>query len=177
MSSKSKEIWEWIRSIGIALAVALFIRIFLFEFFVVEGRSMYPTLDENERLVVNKFIYRFESPQPGDIVVFQFEPHRDFIKRVIGVEGDTIEIKDGRVFRNGKLMEEPYLLEDMEPQDFGPVLVPPGTVFLLGDYRMNSLDSRDPSVGFVSLEQIKGKALYVFWPIWEARSLEVKVAE
>ncbi|MBW6463575.1 MAG: signal peptidase I [Dethiobacteria bacterium] len=172
---KWKELWDWVRSILIAVALALLIRLFLFEVFVVEGRSMHPTLHETERLMVNKVIYRFDQPKYGDIVVFEYEPGRDFIKRVIGTPGDKIEIKTGRVYINGQLLEEPYLLDNMEMNDFGPVEVPPGFLFLMGDYRINSMDSRDPRVGFVSLEDLKGRAFFIFWPPWEARVISSKV--
>lgn len=175
--TNAREVREWVRSIAVAVALALVIRFFLFEVFVVEGRSMYPTLEEQERLVVNKLIYRFEEPQPGDIVVFEHEPRRDFIKRVIGVGGDSIEIRDGIVYRNQTAVDEPYLLDQMDQQFYGPVEVPPGHLFLLGDFRRNSMDSRDPRVGFVSLERIKGRAFLIFWPISAVRVLNDKVAE
>jgi signal peptidase I len=173
--SKWKELWDWIRSILIAVVLALLIRLFLFEVFVVEGRSMYPTLNETERLMVNKLIYHFDEPKLGDVVVFEFEPGRDFIKRVIGVEGDLIQIRDGRVYVNNSLLEEPYLLEDLNMHDYGPVEVPSGYLFLMGDYRENSMDSRDPRVGFVSFEALKGRAFFIFWPPWDARSVSYEV--
>ncbi len=169
------EIWDWTRSILIAIVLALFIRLFLFEVFVVEGRSMFPTLLETERLMVNKLVYRIDEPKLGDIVVFEFEPGRDFIKRVIGLEGDIIEIINGRVYINGNLLDEPYLLESLDLYDYGPVEVPPGYLFLLGDYRQNSMDSRDPRVGFISEEDLKGRAFFIFWPPWEARIIDTKV--
>lgn len=132
---------------------------------------MYPTLHEAERLMVNKLIYRFNQPNNGDVVVFEYQPGRDFIKRVIGISGDQVEITNGRVYVNNNLLEEPYLLEDMEMSDFGPVEVPPGYLFLMGDYRINSMDSRDPRVGFVSLENLKGRAFFIFWPPWDARAI------
>jgi len=173
--NKWKELWDWVRSILIAIVLALLIRLFLFEVFVVEGRSMYPTLHETERLIVNKVIYRYDQPRNGDIVVFEYEPGRDFIKRVIGIPGDKIEIEAGRVYINDQLLDEPYLLDNMEMNDFGPVEVPPGYLFLMGDYRINSMDSRDPRVGFVSLEDLKGRAFFIFWPPWEARVISSKV--
>lgn len=173
--SKWRELWDWVRSILIAVVLALLIRLFLFEVFVVEGRSMYPTLHEAERLMVNKVVYRFDDPQTGDIVVFEFEPGRDFIKRVIGVAGNRVEIKNGRVFVNDQQLEEPYLPESIEMQDFGPVEVPPGYLFLMGDYRQNSMDSRDPRVGFVSLDDLKGRAFFIFWPLWDARVINSEV--
>ncbi len=174
---KWKELWDWVRSILIAVALALLIRLFLFEVFVVEGRSMYPTLNETERLMVNKVIYRFDQPEIGDIVVFEYQPGRDFIKRVIGSAGDKVEILGGRVYVNDQLIEEPYLLDDMEMNDFGPVEVPAGYLFLMGDYRINSMDSRDPRVGFVSIEDLKGRAFYIFWPLWEARVIGSEAAK
>ncbi|HHX87384.1 MAG TPA: signal peptidase I, partial [Firmicutes bacterium] len=165
-----REAWEWARSIIIAVVLAVLIRLFLFEVFVVEGASMYPTLDNHERLVVSKLVYHLDNPQPGDIVVFNYSPHRDFIKRVIGISGDRIEIKGGEVFVNDLPLQEPYLLEEAST-DFGPVVVPSGSVFLLGDNRNNSMDSRDPNVGYVPIDKVKGKALFVFWPFQELRLL------
>ncbi|MBM4235692.1 MAG: signal peptidase I [Firmicutes bacterium] len=173
--SKYRELWDWFRSILIAIVLALLIRLFLFEVFVVEGRSMYPTLHESERLMVNKLIFRFEEPQIGDIVVFEFEPGRDFIKRVIGVPGTRVEIRNSRLYINDQLYTEPYLPANIEMNDFGPVEVPPAYLFLMGDYRQNSMDSRDSRVGFVSLEDLKGRAFFIFWPLWDARVINSEV--
>jgi signal peptidase I len=169
--SLSQEVWEWIRSIAVAVLLALIIRSFLFQVYDVEGSSMYPTLVNNDRLIVNKLVYRFNEPAPGDIVVFDYEPERPFVKRVIGTGGDTISIRNGRVYRNGVVLVEPYLQNQDDMLDFGPVEVPPGYLFVLGDFRGNSMDSRDPRVGFVSLEQVHGQALLIFWPPGEARIL------
>ncbi len=166
----SKETWEWVRSIAVAVVLAVLIRMFLFEVYIVEGASMYPTLDNHERVVVSKLVYRLNEPQPGDIVVFS-NPHRpDYIKRVIGVSGDQIEIKEGEVLVNDFPLEEPYLKEEAY-MEFGPITVPAGSVFLLGDNRNNSTDSRDSKVGCVSMDKIIGKALLVFWPPQELRYL------
>ncbi len=173
--SRWKELWDWTRSILIAVVLALLIRIFLFEVFVVEGRSMYPTLVETERLMVNKIVYHFEEPQLGDVIVFEHEPGRDFIKRVIGVEGDMVEIKNGQVYLNDRSLDEHYLNEDILMYDYGPVEVPPGYLFVLGDHRQNSMDSRDPRVGFVSEDYLKGRAFFIFWPPWEARVIDSEV--
>ncbi|MFY9413089.1 MAG: signal peptidase I [Dethiobacteria bacterium] len=174
--SRSNEIWEWIRSIAIAVVLALLIRFFLFEVFIVEGKSMYPTLESYNRLVVDKISYRFNEPGYGDIIVFESHTGRDFIKRVIGVGGDTIEIRAGKVYRNGTLLDEPYLMGQTDYQDYGPAEVPAGCFFLMGDFRENSLDSRDPRVGFISRERIKGRACLVFWPPGEAKVLGDRAA-
>ena len=171
-NSLAEEVKDWLVSIAIAVVLALFIRFFIVELYVVEGPSMRPTLQSGERLVVNKFIYRIEDPKRNDILVFRFprDPSRDFIKRVIAVPDDTIEIKDGRVFVNDILLNEPYILEKTRTE-YPKVTVPKGTVFVMGDNRNNSEDSRFSDVGFVPFELIKGKALLVFWPFSEFKTL------
>lgn len=166
----AKEIWEWVRSIVIAIILALLFRMFLLEHFLVDGQSMNPTLIDNERIIVNKIVYRFQEPDYGDIIVFNYHDHRDFIKRIIGLEGDTVKIKNNRLYLNGEPYDEPYL-EKYDTMDYGPVTVPPGHLFVLGDNRANSRDSRYPDVGFVSLEEVKGRAALVFWPFDQARSI------
>ena len=157
------ELWEWIKSILIAVILAVIIRFFVLEVFLVDGSSMLPTLRDRERVIVNKFHYHFQEPKPGDVMIFSFSRERDFIKRVIGVPGDEIVIDEGQVFLNGIALEEDYTLEITKGQ-YGPVTVPPGNFFVMGDNRNNSMDSRDTSVGFVSSEKVKGKAFLVFWP-------------
>lgn len=165
-----KEVWEWVRSIAIAIILALLIRFFIVEVFLVRGQSMYPTLENGERLIVNKFIYEFYEPDHEDIIVFQYTEEEDYIKRVIGVGEDEVKIKNNTVKRNGKPIEEDYLPEnDME--DYGPVTVPSEHLFVLGDNRNSSKDSRHDAVGFVSLEEVKGKAFFVFWPLDNLRLL------
>ena len=121
---------------------------------------------------MNKFIYRFKQPERGDVLVFRYprDPSRDFIKRVIAVAGDTIEIKDGRVFLNGQLQNEPYILEKTR-SSYSLATVPEGTVFVMGDNRNNSEDSRFKDVGFVPFDLIKGKAVMVFWPLDQMKTL------
>ena len=110
MTSLGEEIKDWVVSIAIAVVLAFFIRYFIVELYLVDGPSMRPTLLSAERLVVNKFIYRFRPPERGEILVFRYprDPSRDFIKRVIAIPGDTIEIRDGRVYVNSALLNEPF---------------------------------------------------------------------
>lgn len=171
-SNLGEEIKDWIISILIAVVLAFFIRYFIVELYMVEGPSMRPTLVNSERLVVNKFIYRFKAPERGDIIVFRYprDPSRDFIKRVIGIPGDTIEIKDGRVFVNGQLLNETYILEKTRGS-YSLATVPEGHIFVMGDNRNNSEDSRFKDVGFVSHDLVKGKAVMIFWPLDHIKSL------
>ncbi len=165
MSSLGEEAKDWIISIVVAVVLAFIIRQFVVELYIVDGPSMRPTLQSQERLVVNKFIYQFREPQKGEILVFQYprDPKRDFIKRVIATAGDTVEIKDGRVFVNDQLLNEDYILEKTK-SEYPKSTVPKGTIFVMGDNRNNSEDSRFADVGFVPLNLVKGKAMLVFWP-------------
>ena len=172
MSSLGEEVKDWIVSIVIAVALALFIRQFIVELYVVDGPSMRPTLLSEERLVVNKFVYRVRNPERGEIIVFKYprDTSRDFIKRVIAVPGDTIKIEDGRVYVNRELKDEPYILEKTL-SDYPEATVPEGHIFVMGDNRNNSEDSRFADVGFVPYELVKGKAVLVFWPLDNMKTL------
>ena len=171
-TSTVSEIKDWIVSIVVAVALAMFIRTFIVELYVVDGPSMRPTLESEQRLVVNKFIYRFHPPEKGDVLVFQYprDPSRDFIKRVIAVPGDTIEIREGRVLVNDQLLTEDYILEKTR-SEYPKSTVPEGHIFVMGDNRNNSEDSRFADVGFVPYDLIKGKAMLVFWPISAYKTL------
>lgn len=160
---EKKEILEWIRSILIAVLLALVIRAFFMEVFLVQGQSMQPTLMNRERLIVYKVPLYYREPQRGEIFVFRATNRRDFIKRVIGLPGDEVLVSTSGTYVNGQRLNEHYVL-DAVLESFGPVTVPEGKVFMLGDNRNNSMDSRHPSVGFVPLDRLKGKAVLVFWP-------------
>ena len=171
-TSTAAEIKDWVISIVVAVALAMFIRTFIVELYVVDGPSMRPTLESEERLVVNKFIYRFRPPEKGEVLVFQYprDPSRDFIKRVIATPGDTIEIREGRVLVNDQLLTEDYILEKTR-SEYPKSTVPEGRIFVMGDNRNNSEDSRFADVGFVPYDLIKGKAMLVFWPISAYKTL------
>jgi signal peptidase I len=142
------------------------VRPFAFEAFRIPTESMVPTLEAGDRVLANKFVYRFVEPERGDIVVFGSVNGEDetLIKRVVGVGGDEIQVQDGVLFVNGEPQEEPYLNKESPSRDFyGPVKVPEGHVFLMGDNRGNSSDSR--VFGPVPLENLKGGAFFRFWPI------------
>lgn len=124
---------------------------------------MQPTLYPNDRIIVNKVLYRFREPDRGDIVVFKFplDPSRDFIKRIIALEGETVEVSENYVYINGKRLEEPYLPHELM-QNYKPYEVPKGYVFVMGDNRNNSDDSR--VWGPLDKKNLIGKAFYIYWP-------------
>ncbi|MBQ0067875.1 MAG: signal peptidase I [Phascolarctobacterium sp.] len=179
---KPKSTWkdtlgDWITSIIVAGALAFCIRTFLVELYVVEGNSMHPSLLHRERLVVDKFTSFFKLPERGQIIVFRFpkDETRDFIKRVIAVEGDTVEMVDGKVYVNGKRLLEDYIWKEdpmgKNMSSYPKSIVPKDCVFVLGDNRNNSEDSRYDDVGFVPKSLIKGRAMVIFWPLGNGRLL------
>ena len=167
-----EEIIEWGKAFLVVFVFIWVMTTFIAQPYMVDGPSMNPTLQNTERLVVNKFIYHFKSPERGDIIVFDYpsDRSRQFIKRVIAVGGDTIEIIDGMVFVNDKLIKEPYISEP-PIRDYPKATIPQGTYFVMGDNRNNSEDSRFADVGFVPLDYIKGQAIAVYSPFSHFRSL------
>jgi signal peptidase I len=156
----------WVRDLVISLAISAFIIVFLYQPVKVEGTSMMPSLDDQERIFINKFVYRIEPIQRGDIVVFRYprDPAKSFIKRVIGVAGDHVRIVDGRVLLNGKMLVEDYVPRVYQDERSYPdVVVPPDSYFVLGDHRSLSNDSRD--FGPVDSAYIYGKAVFGYWPM------------
>jgi signal peptidase I len=156
----------WLRDLIISLAISAFIIVFLYQPVKVEGTSMMPSLDDQERIFVNKYVYRLEPIQRGDIVVFRYprDPSKSFIKRVIGLAGDKIRIEGGEVFVNDQAMEEDYVPPAYADQrSYGEIMVPPHCYFVLGDHRTMSNDSRD--FGPVDLSFIYGKAVFGYWPM------------
>jgi signal peptidase I len=156
----------WVRDLIISLAISAFIIVFLYQPVKVEGTSMMPSLDDQERIFINKFVYRIEPIQHGDIIVFRYprDPAKSFIKRVIGVAGDHVRIENGRVYLNGKQLLEDYVPRTYEDdRSYPDVVVPPDSYFVLGDHRSLSNDSRD--FGPVDASYIYGKAVFGYWPV------------
>ncbi|WP_298471901.1 signal peptidase I [uncultured Psychrobacillus sp.] len=178
-TKEKNELFEWIKTIGIALLFAFGIRFFLFEPIVVDGASMMPTFENGDKVVVNKIGPELIDYQRFDVIVFEAKEDTNYIKRIIGIPGDRIAYENDELFINGERYEEPYLEEykkalldnDTLTGDFtleenlGETTVPDGTFFVLGDNRRDSTDSRDPRVGFVSEEKILGTAKIVFLPL------------
>lgn len=177
---EAKPLWrEYVETVAGAVLLAIFIMTFVGRSFTVDGPSMQPTLHSGERLLVDKLTYRFRDPQRGEIIVFRYpaDPSHYFIKRVIGVPGDRIEIRGGVVYVNGVALEENYVSSPTYGR-FTSGVVPEGHFFVLGDNRNNSQDSRSPLIGYVPKRLIAGRALVRFWPISRASFLgEPNVAQ
>ncbi len=156
----------WLRDLIISLAISAFIIIFLYQPVKVEGTSMMPSLEDQERIFVNKFVYRLEPIERGDIVVFRYprDPSKSYIKRVIGMAGDRIRIDGGQVYVNGQALDESYVPpEYTDSRSYPESVVPAHSYFVLGDHRSMSNDSRD--FGSVNQSFIYGKAVFGYWPM------------
>jgi len=180
------EAWEWTKALLIAFALVAIMRWLLFTPTIVSGPSMEPNFIDGERLIVNKIIYTFRKPERGEVIVFHAPENKDYIKRVIGVPGDRLKIDGDTVYINGESLAEPYIqaeIDQMQAQGLQyntrshhlvdgkieEVTVPEDHVFVLGDNRPNSKDSRWDSVGFIPMDEIVGRADVVFWPLTKFR--------
>ena len=177
LHSLRNEIRVWTRDLLIAIGLALIIIVFLYQPVKVEGTSMAPLLSDQERIFINKFVYRFEPIQRGDVVVFWYplDHSKSFIKRVVGLPGETVEIRQGAVYVNGKIVPEPYVPPQYEDlSDFAQVRVPKDSYFVMGDHRISSNDSR--VFGSVGSQFIYGRAVFAYWPVDHFGSLSTTEA-
>ncbi|MDZ5713043.1 signal peptidase I [Jeotgalibacillus haloalkalitolerans] len=176
MESWKKESFEWLKALAVGVVIVLLVRIFLFSNYVVEGVSMQPTLQDGNKLVINKIGYTVGDFDRFDVIVFHASESEDYVKRVIGLPGDEISYEDDQLYINGEYYEEPYLEEFREDGkrltgDFtleeltGETEVPEGQLFVLGDNRENSLDSR--IFGFIDQDSVVGKVNLRYWPLNE----------
>jgi signal peptidase I len=169
-----RELRSWGRDLVIALSLAIVIIIFFYQPVKVEGTSMTPLISDQERIFINKFVYRFEPIERGDVVVFWYplDRSKSFIKRVVGLPGDTVEIREGQVYVNGKYLPEPYVPpESADMNNFSPTRIPKGEYFVMGDHRISSNDSR--IFGPVPRNFIYGKAVFAYWPVDHFGSIPV----
>jgi signal peptidase I, bacterial type len=188
-TSVTREIFQWLEAIFLAILIAFLIRAFVFEPVYVEGPSMENTFFTSQRLIVYKLGYYFSPPKAGDVVILQYQEglsnklpiignlpifkkaipsisEVDYIKRVIAVPGDNFNIKDGYVYINNKKIKEPYIKEKGVTYNQSlelPMIIPKGKVLVLGDNRLNSRDSRQ--IGLIEYNRIKGKAVLRIWPL------------
>ncbi|WP_100330892.1 signal peptidase I [Bacillus xiapuensis] len=178
MAKAKSEFWEWTKAFLIAIGLAAIIRYFIIAPIVVDGESMMPTLQNGDWMIVNKI----GEPERFDIVVFHAPENKDYIKRVIGLPGDTVEYKDDKLYINGKYYEEPYL-DEYKKQAGGQLTpdftleeiiarktVPEGEIFVLGDNRLRSKDGRH--IGTISMDKVVGDTSVVFWPLNRMRLVD-----
>lgn len=163
---------EYAEALIIAVLLALVIRTFVVQAFKIPSGSMIPTLQIGDHILVNKFIYDFEPIRRGDIIVFKFpqDETRDFIKRVVGLPGETLEIRGRQVLISGVPLKEPYAVysdgpfaQALEREHLGPLVIPPGKFFMMGDNRDHSMDSR--VWGLLDMHKVKGKAFIVYFSL------------
>jgi signal peptidase I len=172
-----RAIWEWVFVVVVAISAAMLIRVFLFQQYYIDGPSMQTTLMPEDRVLVNKMSYKLHDIHRGDVIVFDRVTndvqHDDLIKRVLGLPGETLEIRSCIVYINGVQVDEPYLnpeqTSQVEPSarcgshtDMAPVVVPEEMVFVMGDNRVQSFDSRD--FGPIDTDKVRGRAFVVIWP-------------
>ncbi len=166
MTDTRQEIKEWALTILTAIVLVIIIRTFLLDSRIVPSASMVPTIEIGDRLFVEKVTHRFSGIERGDVVVFvppaASNLEDDLIKRVVGLPGDTLEMKDGTLYVNSEPVEEPYIAEPIQ-YEFPALEVPEGKMFVLGDNRNRSFDSHE--WGFADIESVKGKALITYWPL------------
>ncbi len=165
-------VWDFVKTVLMALVIAILITSFI-KPTLVKGYSMYPTIQPNSYMIVNKIPYIKGMPAHGDIIVFKAHIYmengeeKDLIKRVIGIAGDRISVSDGIVYRNGKALEEDYIYGGVTPGEMDETIVEKNCIFVMGDNRGNSLDSRDPSIGQVAIKDILGKVVLRLYPFDE----------
>lgn len=168
-----KEVIEWVKSIAIAVLLAFTIKYFICDIILVDGSSMNPTLYNGDRVFVNIIGMRITKVEHSDIIVFtpSIEPDSFYIKRIIGLPGDIVRVKDGKVSINGTELDEPYLAPGTETFGDLEIKVPEDKVFVMGDNRENSEDSRDPQLGPVPIKSVKGKAVFRLFPFSDIKKL------
>lgn len=168
MVKKQGESWDWLKALTIAFIIAAIIRYFIFTPIIVDGHSMMPTLHNSDRMIINKISYHIGKPHRFDIIVFHATKSKDYIKRIIGLPGETVSYKNDVLYINGNPIKEPFLdaykkrINGELTYDF-KYKVPQGDVFVLGDNRQNSKDSR--VIGPIPETKIVGKAILLFWPL------------
>ena len=172
-TSVKREIMEWIIVIEVAVILAVVLNMFLIVNAVIPSASMETTIMTGDRIFGNRLAYVKNDPVRGDIVIFKFpdDEKQLFIKRLIGMPGDALEMKDGIIYINGEALDEPYLAT-IPYGDYGPVTVPEGAYFVMGDNRNNSADSRYWKQPFVYRDKILGKAVFCYFPISDFGKIE-----
>ncbi|WP_166238018.1 signal peptidase I [Paenibacillus turpanensis] len=170
-----EEVIDWVKALLIAAVLVVVIRVFLFSPYLVDGPSMEPNFHTGERVIVNKILYDIREPEHGEVIVFEAPDGSDYIKRVIGLPGDTVRVDGDAVFVNGEKIAEPYIQSVIDEyaklgngntynnKNYDEHIVPENQLFVMGDNRRNSRDSRD--IGFIEYEKVIGRADVRIWPL------------
>lgn len=164
----SKKEWiNWLKVIIITIMLAFFLRTFIFATSIVEGESMYPTLQDGERVIFNKIVYTISEPERGDIVIIH-QPPKNYVKRVIGLPGETLEVNNGQLYIDHQAYKQNFLTEEvlLQTNNFGPVEIPEDNYFVMGDNRLISKDSRN-GLGYIPKDDIIGKSELIIYPFSE----------
>lgn len=166
-SNKKSEWLDWLKAIIIAVMIALFLKTFVFTTSIVEGESMEPVLEDGERVIFNKMIYMIGEPKRGDIVFIQ-RPAKNYVKRIIGLPKETLEIYQGELYINGEKHPQAYLNEEAKQLtgNVGPITIPDNSYFVMGDNRAISKDSRN-GLGLVNENEIVGRSEIIIYPLSE----------
>jgi signal peptidase I len=172
----AKEIRDWVLTTGIVFIIMALLNMFVINISTVKGQSMQPTLWEGEKLLINKIALSFTHPKRGDIVVLHDpstgEDRKDYlVKRVIGIPGDTVEVREHKLYVNGKLKEEPYTDTEIQDPDFAPIVVENDSYFVMGDNRHAAASKDSRYFGSVNQDKIVGRAAFVWWPLSRLDSL------
>ncbi|WP_405100618.1 signal peptidase I [Oceanobacillus sp. FSL H7-0719] len=168
MENKVKNEWlEWLKAIIVAVVIAFFVHTFIFATSIVEGESMEPTLENGERVIFNKFIYIINEPKRGDIIIIQ-HPNKNYVKRIIALPGETIEVANNELYINGEKYQETFLSEEISKKTgrFGPIVIPEDSYFVMGDNRGISKDSRN-GLGYIQRDEIIGRSEVIIYPFSE----------
>jgi len=170
------ELWDWTKTIVVSFAIMMVLNLFVFNLSMVQGQSMQPTLVERDRLFVNKIVYDFGTPSRFDVVVLR-DPSDDIgkkdflVKRIVGIPGDTIEVKDHYLYVNGERQSESYTDTEVQDPDFGPLTLEKDHYFVMGDNRHEGKSKDSRIFGSITSDEIVGKAEFIFWPFSEIKKL------
>lgn len=170
------ELWDWVKTIVVAFVIMMLLNLFVFNLSMVKGQSMQPTLVERDRLFVNKIVYHLATPSRSDVIVLRDPSEgvekKDFlVKRIVGLPGDTIEVRDHHLYVNGERQAETYTDIEVQDPDFGPITLEPDHFFVMGDNRHEGKSKDSRVFGSITSDQIVGKAEFIFWPFSELKKL------
>ena len=174
--SWTAELWDWVKTIVVAFVIMMLLNLFVFNLSMVKGQSMQPTLVEHDRLFVNKMVYHFGEPSRSDVIVLRDPSEgtgkKDYlVKRIVGLPGDTIEVKDHHLYVNGVQQTESYTDIEVQDPDFGPITLESDRFFVMGDNRHEGKSKDSRLFGSITSSEIVGKAEFIFWPFFEMKKL------